>query len=382
VRRPLRVLTLTDVISSTGGAERVATMLAESLDRERFTSWICATRPVADEPVLERLRRADVRTLVLRRSGKLDAGGWLPLVSLLRRERIDIVHAHKFGSNVWAVALGRLTRVPVVIAHEHTWSYVGQPARRFLDRELIGRFADAFVAVSPEDRRRMVEIERVPEERIRLVLNAVPAHAPTGKDVRAELGISPDAPVVVAVGRIRAQKAFDFLVEVAAGLRDELPGLRVLIAGDADPGLDDALRAQVGALGLASTVLLLGRRDDVADLLETADVAVLSSDYEGAPLAAMEYMAAGKAIVSTDVGGVPALIDDGVHGLLVPPRDRRAMTAAIGSLLRDPERAHALGRAAAERHRTSFALEAMVARVEALYEELFARSARARRESF
>jgi glycosyltransferase involved in cell wall biosynthesis len=378
VRRPLRVLTLTDILSSDGGAERLATLIAESLDPVRFERWICATRPIAQEHVVGELRAAGVRIVTLRRRGKLDLAAWWPLVSLLRRERIDVVHAHKFGSNVWAASLGRLAGVPVVVSHEHTWSYVGQPVRRFLDRELVARFSDAFVAVSPEDRRRMIEVERIPPERIRLILNAVPDHAPRGGDLRAELGLPAGAPLIGSVGRIRPQKAHDFLVEVVG----ELPGVHAVVAGDGEPALVEELRSRIAAAGLEGRVHLLGRRDDVADVLEAVDVAVLTSDFEGAPLSVMEYMAAGKPIVSTAVGGVPALIEDGVHGLLVPARDRVAMATAIDALLRDPERAQELGRRAAERRRAEFDAAAMLRRFEALYEELFARTRRAGREGW
>jgi glycosyltransferase involved in cell wall biosynthesis len=380
--RPLRVLTLTDELVSGGGAEQVANRLAGSLDPARFESYICASRPRHYEHVVRELRAAGVRITILERRGRFDVLAWRHLVALLRRERIDVIHAHKIGSNIWASSLGRIARVPVVISHEHTWSYVGQAWRKFLDRELIARFSDAFVAVSPEDRRRMIEIERIPPERIRLILNGVPEHAATGSDVRGELGIPADAPVIGAVGALRDQKAYDFLIEVGAELRREFPDLRVLICGDGSDERKQALRDQARQLGVGDGLVVLGQRDDVADVLESLDVAVLASDYEGLPLSLMEYMGAGKPIVSTRVGGVPALVDDGVHGLLVEPRDRTGMVAAIGSLLRDPERGRELGARAAERQAAEFTLPAMTRRVEALYEELFAGTERARSEGW
>ena len=84
-----------------------------------------------------------------------------------------MIHAHMFGSNLWGTVIGRLTHVPIVIAHEHTWSFEGEPLKRLLDRELIARWSDAFVAVSRADRRRMIEIERIPPERIRFIPNGI-----------------------------------------------------------------------------------------------------------------------------------------------------------------------------------------------------------------
>jgi glycosyltransferase involved in cell wall biosynthesis len=376
------VLTLTDVITSDGGAERIAVTLPAALDPSRFESWICSTRGRAEPDAVARLEEAGVRVVTIERRGKLDLAAWKPLVSLLRRERIDVVHGHMFGSNVWAALLGRAARVPVVIGHEHSWPYVGRPVRRLLDRELIARFSDAFIAVSPEDRRRMIEIERIRPEWIRLIYNAVPDHEPSGADVRAELGIAPDAPVIGAVGAITAAKAYDYFVEVVAALRPRLPGLRVLIAGVGPPDEVAVLQAQIDGLGLTEVVTLLGRRDDVPDVLEALDVAVLASDSEGMPLALLEYMAAGKPTVATRVGGIPVLVDDGVHALLVERRDVGAMADAIALLLADRERAAALGAAAAERRRREFALPAMTQQFESLYEELFARTRRARAEGW
>lgn len=369
----LRVVTLVDRPTVTGGAERLAVQVASRLDRDRFESILCASRRT-DEPLLEQeLADAGVEVLALERGSKLDLAAWRPLVRRLR-DGVDVVHAHMFGSNVWGTVLGRLTRVPVVVAHEHTWSFEGRPLRRLLDRELVGRFADAFVAVAAEDRRKMIEVEGVDPDKIRLIPNGIPDRETPSGDVRAELGVAPDAPVLGIVCELRAQKALEVLFEAAVRLREELPALKVLVAGDGPER--ERLEAEVRRLGLEETVLLLGIRRDVPALLDALDVAMLSSDYEGSPLSVMEYMAAAKPIVSTCVGGVPELVEDGVHAVLVPPRDPQALAQAVAELLRDPERARQLGEAAHERQQQEFSLDAMVRRIEELYEELWLASPR------
>ena len=374
--RKLRVVTLVDRPTVTGGAERLAVQVASRLDRERFESVLCASRRT-DEPLLDaELAAAGVEVLNLNRGSKLDLRAWRPLVRRLQ-DGVDVVHAHMFGSNVWGTVLGRLTHVPVVVAHEHTWSFQGRPVRRFLDRELVGRYADAFVAVAAEDRRKMIEVEGVDAEKIRLIPNGIPDPVPgDGAAVRHELGIDADAPVIGVVCELRAQKALEVLFEAAARLRGELPALKVLVAGDGPER--ERLEAEVERLGLEGTVLLLGIRRDVPALLDALDVAVLSSDYEGSPLSVMEYMAAGKPIVSTCVGGVPELLEDGRDAVLVEPRDPEAFAEAIGRLLRDPAEAKRLGEAARDRQRREYSLDAMVRRIESLYEELWLASPRRR----
>lgn len=377
--RRLTVLTLVDGIGA-GGAEGLAAQISKRLDRDRFASILCASRwsdprripPRLAASAAEELRSAGVRFIGLDRSSLAQVWAWRPVLSLLRQGRIDVLHAHMFGSNLWAALLSLVSRPPVVIAHEHTWSYEGQPVRKLADRYVIAPRVDAFVAVSREDRRRMIEIEHIDPEKIRFIPNGIPtiARAPTG-DVRAELGIGPDDPVIGSVGALRAQKAYDVLLHAAAILRPRFPKLRVLIVGG---GRDQVgrLTALIDELSLQGCVHLLGHRSDVPAILQALDVAVSSSDFEGSPLSVMEYMDAAKPVVATRVGGVPDLIEDGVHGLLVEPRDPDALAFSVERLLREPELAAEMGARGRVRRGEEFDIAVTVSRIEALYEELMA----------
>ena len=381
--RPMRIVTLIDRLGTRGGAERLALEIVKRLDREAFDRTLCVSRwsneEAADasaQAALADLQEADVRFLPLGRQRKVDVWVWGRLVAYLRRERTHVLHAHKFGSNVWGTALGRIARVPVIVAHEHTWSYQGRPERRFLDRELVSRAANTFIAVSRDDQRKMVEIERIPIQRTTFIPNGIPAPPPpTGKDVRAELGIGAEVPLIGSVGFLRPQKAFDVLVRAAAALPSENREARILIVGDGEQR--EPLEALARDLGVQDRVSLLGRRLDVPDILAALDVAVCCSDYEGSPLSIMEYMAASLPVVSTRVGGVPDLIDDGVEGLLVPPRDPEALAAGIARVLRAPEEARAMGARGRERRAREFDIDVMVRRLEDLYRELYAARDRA-----
>jgi glycosyltransferase involved in cell wall biosynthesis len=379
--RRVHVLTLVDRLGTTGGAERLALEIATRLSPARFRSTLCASRFIDDqtpsdvEPqALERMREAGVVFLPLGRRRRSEVLPWRHLAAYIRREHVDVLHAHMFGSNFWGTVIGRLAGVPIVIAHEHTWSFEGEPLKRLLDRELIARWSDTFIVVSRADRRRMIEIERIPLERIRFIPNGIASRAPSrDHDLRAELGLG-SGPLVGAVGALRPQKGYDILIQAAARLRNDHPDLRVLIAGD---GPEKArLEALISELRLGDTVLLLGRRLDVPELLAGLDVAACASHFEGSPLAVMEYMEAGLPIVATRVGGVPDLIEDGVHGLLVEPGDPAGLAVAIDDLLSEHARASALGTRARERRRREFDLDVMVHNLEELYEELLAARAR------
>lgn len=370
----IKILTLVESLGS-GGAETLAARIAIGLDPTRFDRLMCVTRPTDPAGVAD-ARAAGVRVLELRRKMRFAVWDWLPLAALLRRERVDVLHAHKFGSNVWASLLGPLARVPSIVAHEHGSDTSKRPLRRFIDRDIIGRGADVVIAVSEADRRWLVEGEGLSAGKVRLLPNGVPALVPSGGDVRAELGIRPDAPVVVTAAVLRPEKALGNLVRAAAILAPELSGLRILVAGTGPPSHVEELERLVRELHLDEVVTLLGMRADVPDVLAAADVAVICSDREGQPLALMEYMAAGKAIAATRVGGIPELIEDRAQGLLVPPGDVNALAGAIRELLHDPRLRAELGLRARERQQAELTFDVMLRRLEALYEELASRPSR------
>jgi len=367
------VLTLTDVVGL-GGAERVAEDLCVLADPQRFRRSLCVTRPTAhvngSEASLARLRESGVEVILAERRHRLDWRAVQRLVSLLRHGRVDVVHAHKFGSNVWAAMLGHALGVPVVIAHEHTWSFEGQPARRVADREVVARLSDAVIAVSEADRSRMIATVGMPADRVVLVHNGIAGAGPgDGEAVARELGLRPGAPVLLQTATLRPQKAVEVMIAAAAIVRRAHPDVRLLIAGYGDVA---RLRTVAADHGVSDEVMVLGPRTDVADLLACATVGVLSSDFEGMPLAVLEYMAAGLPVVATDVGGLPEMVREGETGFLVAPRDPAALAERVVRLLDDPAMARDMGARGRVRQQESFSQTAMVGAVAELYERLLA----------
>jgi glycosyltransferase involved in cell wall biosynthesis len=363
-QRRIRVLSLVDVATEQGGAELFAVGLATHLPVDRFDSWICATRTV-EAGAARVIDRAGIRSVALGRRGKWDVLPLLGLVRLLRREHFDVLHAHKFGSNLWGTLIGRACRVPVIVAHEHTWSYEGDPLRVWLDGRVIGRLATRFVAVSRIDGERMVSIEHVAPDKVVVIPTAVhitrPASAPT--DVRAELGLAPDVPLVAVVAVLRPQKALDVLLDAMAEIRRRGLDAHLVIAGD---GASRAsLERHARSLGIEAATHFLGRRSDV----DSADVAALSSDYEGTPSFLAECVRNHVPLVTTAVGGIPDTLKDGHTALLVPPRDPIALADGIYRLLQSPEeRKRIADTASAEL--TGLTMEAVAERFAELYEQL------------
>jgi glycosyltransferase involved in cell wall biosynthesis len=365
----LTVLTLVDGLM-TAGAETVATRIALGLDGSRFRSILCSTRPTAPQYVAE-ARAHGVKVLELNRQSRLDVWRWRPLVSLLRSGGVDVLHAHKFASNLWgAMLVPPRRRLPLLLAHEHTWSYEGM-LRRVLDRELIGRRASAIVAVSPKDRMRMIELERIPGNKVVFIPNGIPDR-PAGDraSARRELGLTEADAVVGTVCSLRPQKELETALRALSRLAPHRPSLRFVVVGDGpERGRLERLAEELGV-----RTIFLGQRpnDEVPDLVAAMDVLVLSSRFEGMPLAVLEWMAAGKAIVASRVGGIPAILEDEQEALLVPPREHNAFAQAIGRLLDEPGERRRLGDAARRRQQAEFRFEHTVGLLEALYERLYA----------
>jgi glycosyltransferase involved in cell wall biosynthesis len=353
-----------------GGGERFLVGLATGLSAERWDVTVCVMKS-HDGPLIGELRDAGVRVVTIDRKGRKDVGAFGRLVALVRRERPDIVHSHMFTANLWGTVAARIARVPVVIAHEQTWSYLGQPMRRFLDGRVIGRLADVMVAVSTRDQERMTSIEHVPAAKTVYIPNAyMPplGEAVTG-DLRAELGLEAGTPLAGTMVVLRAQKALDVLLDAFALLSHRLPDAHLAIAGYGP--MAETWQEHARQIGVADRVHWLGIRTDGAVIREALDVAVMSSDFEGTPLFSFECMAARLPMVVTDVGGQRDIFESGTSALLVPPQDPPAMADALEELLRSPERREAMADAAYERL-SEFTVEKAVERFEGLYGGLLA----------
>lgn len=351
---------------SPGGAEHFLLGLARHLPSDRFRVTVCSTR-WHPGPLHDDLIASGIPHFTLDRRAKWDVGRLRRLVGFLRREQIDVLHAHKYGSNVWAALLGPAAGVPATIAHEQTWSYAGDPVRKLLDGRLIGRRADAFVAVSTADAARMVALEQVPPQKVVMLPNAyVPRRVPRPQDLRRVLRLAPDTPLVGTVCLLRPQKALEVLIDAFAEL-SPATAAHLVIGGDGP--CRASLERQASAHGLAGRVHFVGMQPDARAVLADLDVAVMTSDFEGTPLFVCECMAQATPLVATAVGGIPDLVHHGRSAILVPPRDPSAVAVAVRSLLVDPVRRQALG-AAAHRRLGLFSIDRVAGRFGDLYEAL------------
>jgi glycosyltransferase involved in cell wall biosynthesis len=186
--------------------------------------------------------------------------------------------------------------------------------------------------------------------------------------LRRQLGLNPDVLLVGIVGRLSSVKNPRLFLDAAALVCSARPHVRFLVVGDGELGSE--MRARAGELGLMNQVIFTGWRHDLVSVYADLDAVVSSSNNEGMPLTIIEAMAAGCPVVATAVGGVPDLIDDGVTGLLVAPRNPGLLATAILRVLNDRVLAQALADTARSRARVRFQATRFVADMNALYERL------------
>jgi glycosyltransferase involved in cell wall biosynthesis len=362
-----------DHVGTLGGAERYVEGLALNMPRDRIEPWVCSTR-TGEPQAVRALREAGIPHVELNRRSRWQAHRLLRLPALLRRERFDVIHAHKFGSNLWGTLFGRACRVPVILAHEHNWSYDGARMRVWLDGEVIGRLATRFIAVSSANRERMITLEGVPADKVLVMPTGYIPHPGAAGDIRAELGLAAGAQIVGVAAGMRKEKALDVMLDAHALLVRSVPDAHLVIAGDGP--CRSVLERQMRDLGIEGSVHMLGGRRDVDSILRGADAGALSSDWEGMPLFVFECMATDTPIVATAVGGLPDIVEDGETGLLVPARDPRALAGALQRLLTDRPLARRLAASAATRL-GEYRIDTVAARFADLYEQLMAEAGRA-----
>jgi glycosyltransferase involved in cell wall biosynthesis len=370
-REPLDVLFAVTTLGA-GGMERRCLLLAGALAQRGLRVGI-----LTFEPWSEAVGDIDPRVRVFRLDlAARPFGGWLAFFRLLRRRRPALYQGFGTLAGFPCAVVARLAGVPVVI-NAFTISTLYFP-RWFAP---IGWFCFLFthhaIANSRGVRDSFVRHWWYPARKITTIGNPIETSAWPCRDAalraeaRAELGLSEEAMVIGTVARLTEQKGHRYLFDALARVADDHPEAVLALVGEG-PLLGE-LMAYAEQLGLAGRIRFLGVRRDVPRLLQAFDVFCLPSLYEGMPNVVLEAMAAGLAVVSTEVEGAVELVAPGETGWLTPPADSAALAAALREALGDPERLPAYGLAGRRRVAREFDLAVIMRRYEEFYEPLLPR---------
>lgn len=368
-----------------GGTEKQVATLARRLDRSRFQQRFGCLRRWG--PLLEDMEReygqiSEYRVHNLYSVHTLRQQ--LRLARALRRQRIQILHSYNFYANMFSLPAAKLARVPCVVASIRDMGVYLTPRQQYVQK-LVSRLADR-VVVNAEAIRNWLISQGYSGERITVIPNGVDLArfdgASAGTGLRRKIGVPEDARLVLLLARLNPQKGVEYFLRAAARISARFPKVYFLIVGEtftntqgvfaSDREYPQQLAELATRLGIGERLRITGFVTDIPALLSQVSVSVLPSLSEGLSNTLLESMAAGVPIVATRVGGTPEAIHDGVHGLLVPPKDEVALGEAIAAILGNAQLASQLGQQARERVHQRYSLERMVQANQELYENLVA----------
>jgi len=371
----IRVLNLIET-GGPGGAETVFFQTATRLDAGRFQSiavvggmgWLA-----------QQFQQGGAIPHIAPAKGKFNVRYLSKLLRLARQHRSDVIVAHLYGSAVYASIAGLLLSVPVIsVLH-------GQS-----DVPRTERLGSLKAAIVRRGSRKVVFVSERLEEHLRPRLGLTGAQCaviPNGVDtdvfrplrnrsLRVELGLSDDTLLVGAIGNVRAEKAYEVLLQAALRLIDRSQRFHFVIVGYRDNALGGQLTQLNRDLGIERHVTFLDLRSDVAAILNNLDVFVLSSHTEGFSIACIEAMACGVPVVATRSGG-PEEILEGEAGVLVPSGDPESLALAIERVVSSKELAKMLTSKAIQRVHERYSLTTMLSRYEDVLERVAQESRKA-----
>ncbi len=349
-----------DVQLSWRGGEQQVLYLSQALQAQGYDNvTICQPHSA----LYQRACEAHLPVYGLRVRHEVDVLAAWQLARYVRRERIDLLHMHESrGHTIGLLACGLNPHLRRVVSRRVAFP----PIRNWFSRWKYTWPRVQYLAVSEAVRQVMVD-SGVPGARVQTIHSGIDLkrcdNAP-----EAEPLFPPGVRVVGTVGHLAGNKGHRYLLEAAQYLVRDEPKLGVAIVGTG--ALRQTLEAEAEALGLAEHVTFTGFRRDIPSLMKTFEIFVFPSHLEGLGTSILDAMAMGKPVVATRAGGIPETVEDGVTGLLVPPRDPVALAQAIRYLLQHPELQVQFGKAGRRRVEQGFTAERMARQTVQVYHQL------------
>lgn len=323
------------------------------------------------------IRKLGIPVTVLSEEQHNSLGLYMKMVTLLTRQRPNVVHTHKYKDNILGATAAATVgiRTVVRVVHGMTEPFSGMAYVKMMGYELMDRLVTfvkvkKLIAVSSDIQtalgqrygpHRVVQIHNgINLEKIRLSQDR--------ESMRAALGIQPGDQVVGTVGRLSPIKGHDILLRAASSMVRKMGNVKFLIVGDGP--LMSALTKLIHDLGIEKEIILAGQRHDVYDLVNCMDIFALPSIHEGIPMVLLEALALSRPVVASRVGGIPEIVMDGTSGLLFAPGSVTELEARLGAILRDRWYASKLGQAGRARVEEEFTATLMAKRTADLYSSL------------
>ena len=363
-----------------GGAEQVIYDLIMGLDRDKFDPLLVCLHELGGRG--EKLRDQGVRTIEGVAHGNHNPINILRVASILRKERADVLYVTDAFHNV---VVGRLAaviaRTPHTVLSFHSYDTREQRKESKLRRLLIG-LSDRLVnpsfhqviALAEDHREYLISTKWITAGKISVIHNGIDVQrydsSASPEQSRAQFQLPLDRKLVGIIAGLRPCKAHDMFLKAAKIVVQQEPNVMFVVAGDGSERQN--LERLTADLGLRDHVRFLGQVSEIPTLLRALDLSVLSSFSEAFPLTLLEAMSSARPVVSTNVGSVDEIVDDGVDGFLVPSGDVDRFAARILDVIRDDDLATRFGAAGRTKVLAHFTVDNMVRQTELLFESAFA----------
>jgi glycosyltransferase involved in cell wall biosynthesis len=348
-----------------GGAERVAVNIVNNLPLDHYEAHLCVTR--SDGP-LRKLVAPYVRVLILSRRSRFDLPAFFNLLTYIRKQRIQIVHAHTTSLFI-AVLAAKLSNQVRVVWHDHFGRY--ETEKRYVPIfRLFTKFVDTTIPVNRLLAEWAISSLKIHPNKVQFIPNGI--EIPLESRTVVLPGIAGQR--IVCVANLRRQKDHMNLISAMATVVGEFPNAHLLLVGsESDKTYASEVKNAVAANLLQSHVSFLGAQDDVHLLLKSCSIGVLSSMSEGLPLALLEYGAAGLPVVATAVGQCEEVLESGRLGIIVPPQNPDKLAQALIDLLASTQRQADLGKLFQKKVFSDYSIQGMINQVCHVYDSVLSR---------
>jgi len=344
-----------------GGAENQVVQLLNGLDPGLFSRYLVVFTH-EEAPNFPNLKKEIQYSVIPRkRWGHIQC--IRKLARFIRDNKIDIIQAHLFQSNLFAAIAARISNRPIVLTTEHGKNLWKKWIHHFIEYKVVSPLVHRRIAVSEDIRRIRVDVKDIPDQKITVIPPCVafperPAEPNTAGRIK-----------IVSVGRLVAAKNYVMLLRSMKLLLDEGFKASLTIIGDGPE--KKSLQTWIDQHNLADHVDLPGFKTDIINLLREYDIFALSSVREGTPVAMLEAMALGLPIVATQVGGIPDVLKNNECGLLVPVNKPEHMCKALKNLCLNADLRESLGKSARALVENTYSNAAICGQYEKLYSELY-----------
>jgi glycosyltransferase involved in cell wall biosynthesis len=369
---PMRILMFIQSLEL-GGSEKQCVEMACLLARNGFAVTVGCMRRTG--PLRRKIAEVGLELVEFPVGGLLRPRAvvqMLRLTRFMRARKFHVVQANDLYANLFAVPAARLAGIPVVVSSQRDlsdwWWYT--PRRRKLLR-IVQRLSTCVIVNSEAIRSQLVREDGFDFEKIRVVYNGIDVerYATVHRDQARRAiahSIAPNDRLIVMVANMHSDaKGHSDLMGAARIVRCQHPDVRFLLIGDGK--MRPTFESQARQANLEKSVLFLGHRTDVADILSCCEIGLLASEAEGLPNAVMEYMASGLATIATPVGGVPEIIEHESNGLLTPVGDPGSLAKQITRLLGDEILRQRLGQAGRETMQSKCGFASVLSSLKRIY---------------